>query len=115
MRLPPKRSKRPPVKAEILCEFARLITGDEPVIVECEGYELEVYGIEYDEFEEVLRLKAHPASDDDENGPPWLENDDEDDDGPPGSIHDSQRNVCPIERPIESLSLDVDEPAPKEA
>lgn len=98
------------MKAEILTEFARLLTGDEPVVVECEGYELEVYGIEYDEFEEVLRLKAHPADDDDENAP-WLENDD-DEEGPPGSIHD---NVCPIERPFESLSLDVSEPVPKEA
>ena len=101
------------MKAEILTEFARLLTGDEPVVVECEGYELEVYGIEYDEFEEVLRLKAHPSADDDET-PPWLENNDEEE-GPPGSVHDLPSNICPIERPFESLSLDIDEPTPKEA
>jgi hypothetical protein len=91
------------MKAEILCEFSRLLSGDETVIVECEGYELEVYGIEYDEFEEVLRLKAHPAGDEDET-PPWLENDDED---APGSVHGGVgATVCPIEPP-QSQDIDI--------
>jgi hypothetical protein len=30
-------------------------------------------------------------------------------------VHDLPSNICPIERPFESLSLDIDEPTPKEA
>lgn len=90
------------MKADFLFSIAKLATGDEPLIVEVEGYELEVYGIEYDEFEEVIRLKATPSEEGD--GPPWLENDDDEESSPPGSVHD---NVCPVEPP-QGQSVDIE-------
>lgn len=88
------------MKAEFLFTVAKMMTGDEPVIVEVEGYELEVYAIEYDEFEEVLRLKAAPVSDDEDDVPPWLENDDHECGGKGcGAPGCDQGNVCPIEPP----------------
>lgn len=87
--------------AEKLAVLARYVEPGDKVVVEADGYELEPYAIEYDEFDECIRIKCWAPADDDE-GPP-------DDDTDSGTEPPWDGASCDmLERPIESLDISED-------
>jgi hypothetical protein len=59
--------------AEKVAILARHVEPDDIVVVECDGYELTPYAVEYDEWEGVLKIKCWSADDE----PPEDDDDDE--------------------------------------